>query len=759
MLYEQGLAYRAESLVNWDPVDKTVLANEQVDAQGRSWRSGAIVEKRMLEQWFFKITEFTEDLLKDLKLLESKWPDRVLSMQKNWIGKSEGTKIRFLLQSTGDTALAQPEVTVFTTRADTLFGVQYIALSPNHPIVQLEASRDEDVKNFIDEVAQTQTLGSKSPRTAPKRAVRLKNIFAMHPLKPAEFDIPVYAADYVVDGHGELESAVMGVPAHDKRDFEFWELHAYKNQPPKAVVRPVNGREKVELPFCEDGILMESDVNPSFGGLSSTEARDKVSALLSSTIVERKDISKPIGSRVVRYRLRDWLVSRQRYWGAPVPIIHCDSCGTVPVPDQDLPVKLPENVDISGKGGSPLGNCEEWVNCKCPSCGKAAKRDTDTMDTFVDSSWYFMRYSDAKNPNMPFSKDAAGKMLPVDLYIGGVEHAILHLLYSRFFTKFLSSPQTGALPEDIKEPFKALLTQGMVHGKTFIEPVTGRFLKPDEVDLSNPTVPKIIATGETAEIAFEKMSKSKYNGVDPTATIEEYGSDCTRAHILFQAPVQDVLEWDEAKIKGVQRWLFRVWRLVHSGESNQDLPYTLKEAPRSFDEKMLYHMVHKSIQSITESLSETYSLNTVISDLQKLTTAINSVLEENNRVRLYATLTLLKLMFPITPSFASEAWEVIHRNADSYPDLETQQWPKLDIAALEPPAQDSVIPISVNGKVRFNMKCNDEKLRELALATPVQAAEILSRVKEAEKWITGKTIRKVIVFNGKGKKGANLVIL
>ncbi|KAH7411705.1 hypothetical protein DE146DRAFT_771302 [Phaeosphaeria sp. MPI-PUGE-AT-0046c] len=693
MLYERSLAYQAESLVNYDPVDRTVLANEQVDANGCSWRSGAKVEKLMLKQWFLKIKEFQEPLLKDLDALakDGKWPDKVVAMQKNWIGKSEGTKLAFDVRSaTNDQSFDHLEV--FTTRADTLFGVQYLALSLGHPIVQKEALNDATLRAFVDR--------AKGLPPDSKDGFLLPNITAENPiagLDPSvQATLPVYVAPYVLDDYGS--GAVMGVPGHDTRDHAFWRANA-GDAPIRLVVTTKPGKTPPPLipgseqdrPMTARGYITE-DIE-SFKNLPSHKAaRQLVSKL--------KSLGK-FAEQAENWRLRDWLISRQRYWGAPIPIVHCGSCGPVPVPEQDLPVELPNLPDsfFSGKKGNPLAEDENWKKTQCPKCGSAAERETDTMDTFMDSSWYFFRFLDAKNENALIDPRKANEGMSVDLYVGGVEHAILHLLYARFISKFLASTATWPDGKAVNgEPFKQLITQGMVHGETFTDPANGRFLRPDELDLSVASRPFIKATGQTPTVSYEKMSKSKYNGVDPAVTIATFGADATRAHMLFQAPMGDILEWDAKKITGVQRWLSRLVRLTAaSGLSDLDLAgfqvptnpdlklsELVKQIVKSRTEKSTQHVeaeldeellsrltrqdmelwikTQRTIASVTASYSETYSLNTIVSDLMILTNAINDTPQSSittSYLKWYSLAHLTRMVAPIAPGVAEEAWHLL----------------------------------------------------------------------------------------------------
>lgn len=704
--------------MNYDPVDKTVLANEQVDAKGFSWRSGAKVEKKNLKQWFFRISDFREELLEDLEFLaqDGAWPERVLAMQKNWLGKSTGARVRFPVIAYDQ--WMHSDIEVFTTRPDTLFGVQYIALASTHPIVQQLAKTDVELQAFIDTMPSL-------PADA-KVGYLLPHVRAVNPLAYEEdtpdatkTSLPIYVAPYVLGDYGD--GAVMGVPGHDIRDHAFWKHNRYE-EPIRMVVASSEDESTSVFknePFTQEGSLT-SRCGP-YAGLSSAQASRQIVQLLES---------QNMGSATEVWRLRDWLVSRQRYWGTPIPIIHCNTCGPVPVPEDQLPVELPA-VDThwaNGKAGNPLEEAHDWIHTTCPTCHGKAKRDTDTMDTFVDSSWYYMRYIDSKNENMLFSPAIADDCLPVDIYVGGVEHAILHLLYARFISKFIASTAMWN-PSNLGEPFGKVLTQGMVHGKTYSDPSTGRFLKPDEVDLSTPANPIVIATGERANVSFEKMSKSKYNGVDPSVCISKYGADATRAHMLFQAPVSEVLDWDEEKISGVTRWLRRLYEHVRqhrlmwaslppakevqkhdysqnaysrelaivmeefkkltqntqklSQEVKNDKPGTaggLQIPPSSEcfpreEDKALWRLVQSTINSVTQSYGETFSLNTVVSDLMSLSNAIighGSLLPGqatagneaectiSARINKCATKTLIQMAAPITPAFAEECWSLLH---------------------------------------------------------------------------------------------------
>lgn len=731
--------------MNWDPIDQTVLANEQVSQSGHSWRSGALVEKKTLKQWFLKITEFAEELVGDLQKLEG-WPERVKTMQQNWIGKSSGHKVWFPLGFEGQKeprysnveygATEQMDkiyaefvaVGVFTTRLDTLHGVQYLALSHSHPLVKLIAGTLPELAAYLDKCAKTSLTrlsggGLAYSSNTPKRGFKLPNIAALNPLppvypgEPRVFDIPIYAAEYVLDGYGP--GAVMGVPGHDHRDNAFFKANFPLGSKPAFVVMPVDHKDLVQSVergpvWTKPGVLTPI-TGPDFCGLSSAEAAHKMVN------------TYQVAAAGFEYRLRDWLVSRQRYWGTPIPIIHCRLCGEVPVPEDQLPVKLPSFrvVDITGIGSSPLETADggKWARVRCPRCSAAAKRDTDTMDTFVDSSWYFFRFLDPQNKLELFDFELAQKWMPVDVYVGGVEHAILHLLYSRFISKFLM--KKGYWPMGLElhdgEPFKKLITQGMVHGRTYSDPQSGRFLQPEELMpdpqngsqmLMKPREPR--GEPQKPNITFEKMSKSKYNGVDPGVTISTWGADVTRAHMLFAAPVEDVVEWDEEKIVGMRRWLGRVWRVVgvvgekvmatagsssnssgwetlwrraHASIDPTDIMQELRSLKPPAQDLPLLIILHKTIYSVTLALKDTYTLNTMISDLVKLTNILYSqviptsydtkkpasVLLPCLTTQVVTTRTLLALMAPVCPAFVSEAGEWLYKVHPGVPQEKQQQ--------------------------------------------------------------------------------------
>ena len=700
--FAAGLAYQKESAVNWDPIDQTVLANEQVDSEGKSWRSGAIVERKLLRQWFFKITDYAEQLLQDLDKLGG-WPERVKLMQANWIGKSVGAYLEFPIVGMDE------KIGVFTTRPDTVYGVSYVVLAPEHPLTHQVTTPEQQaaVEAFIEEVANQSEL-ERTAEDKPKRGIATGGK-VINPFNGEE--VPILIADYVLYEYGT--GAVMGVPAHDTRDFQFAKTY---DLPLKVVILPEGGNagETLEAAYTEGGTMVNSG---EFDGMASTEGK--------TAIIEYAE-KQGYGKARVQYRLRDWLISRQRYWGTPIPIIHCPSCGAVPVPDEDLPVRLPEDVEFSGRGGSPLAKLETWVNVKCPSCGEDAKRETDTMDTFIDSSWYYLRYTDAKNEAEVFTNNKVNDWMAVDQYVGGIEHAILHLLYSRFFTKVLRD--RGLLNFD--EPFERLLTQGMVQSLTYKNPETGKYVPSANV---NPDDPKDPDTGDALQVFYEKMSKSKYNGIEPAEVLGKYGADTARMFILFKAPPEKDLEWDDADVEGQFRFLNRVWRIVT--EYSQAEKAAAKQE-KSKAEKDLRRAIHTAIKEIAEDLEGEYQFNTAVSELMKLSNALNDTKAKNSPVYQEGIETLLKLLAPFAPHIAEELWHTIG-NTDS---IHSQAFPELDPEALV--VDEITLVIQIMGKTRgtIPVPANSDKA----------ALEKYARESEAGKrYLEGKEVKKVIVVPGK----------
>lgn len=702
--FNAGLAYQKEAAVNWDPIDQTVLANEQVDSEGRSWRSGAKVERKLLKQWFFKITDYAEQLLDDLDKLPG-WPDRVKLMQANWIGKSVGAYLEFPIVG------MEEKIGVFTTRPDTVYGVTYVTLAPEHPLTEkvTTPNRKAAVESFIKEVSSQSEL-ERTAEDKPKRGIPTGGV-AINPFTKEE--IPIWIADYVLYEYGT--GAVMGVPAHDARDFKFAKE---QNLPIKQVIVRADAAEPkpyLKEAYTEAGTVVNSDM---FNGMESPEAKEEIVKYAEKC---------GYGKARVQYRLRDWLISRQRYWGAPIPVIHCPSCGMVPVPEADLPVTLPEDVEFSGRGVSPLAQLEGWVNVPCPSCGEPAKRETDTMDTFIDSSWYFLRYPDAKNEESAFDKGKVNDWLPVDQYVGGIEHAILHLLYSRFFTKVLRDRQLL----DFDEPFQRLLTQGMVQGLTYKNPKTGKYIPSAQVNPTQPTDPN---TGEPLEAFYEKMSKSKYNGVDPLQVLAKYGADTARMFILFKAPPEKDLEWDDADVEGQFRFLNRVWALVT--EFAQTTPTKQVKGEMSKAEKDLRRAIHTAIKEVTDDLEAGYQLNTAVAELMKLSNALKDAKCKQSAVYTEGVETLLVLLAPFAPHISEELWQAIGHQES----VHAQSWPEADRQALV--VDEITLVIQVGGKTRGTIQVPAQATRE-ELEQHARNSDI------AQKYIDGKEVKKTIVVPGK----------
>lgn len=707
---EAGLAYQREAAVNWDPIDQTVLANEQVDADGYSWRSGAKVERKLLKQWFFKITDYAEQLLNDLQQLQG-WPDRVKTMQENWIGKSVGAYLEFPVVGKDE------KIAVFTTRPDTVYGVTYVVLAPEHPLTQIVTTpeRKEAVERFIQEVSNE----SEIDRTAddkPKKGT-MTGGKAINPFTNEE--IPILIANYVLYEYGT--GAVMGVPAHDVRDFKF----AKENDLPIKVVILPDETDNSDIclleAYIEAGIMINSG---SFNGMNSEKGKEEIIKL-----AEDNDY----GKKRIQYRLRDWLISRQRYWGCPIPVIHCDDCGIVPVPPQDLPVKLPENVEFSGRGASPLAKIEDWINVPCPKCGKPAKRETDTMDTFIDSSWYFFRYTDATNQDEPFNLDRVNDWMAVDQYVGGIEHAILHLLYSRFFTKVVRD--RGLVKVD--EPFKRLLTQGMVQGLTYKTCQTNKYLTADQIIYKNGEC-REKENNELVAIFYEKMSKSKYNGVDPQVVLSKYGADTARMFILFKAPPEKDLEWQDADVEGQFRFLNRVWLLVNEFVENPNSAKnkTFDKTTLTKEEKDLRRAIHTAIKEISEDLNGDYQFNTAVSELMKLSNALRDTNIKNTPVFREGIETLILLLAPFAPHISEELWQLLGNNES----VHLQSWLTLDNEALI--VDEIILVIQIMGKTRGTISVPANATKE-ELETFAKESDI------AKKHLGEKPLKKVIVVPNK----------
>ena len=666
-MLEKGLAYKKASYVNWCPSCLTTLANEEV-VNGGCWRCSTPVVEKELDQWYLKITAYSDKLLSDLDTLKN-WPERVLIMQKNWIGKSYGVEIYFKLEN-GEV------LRVFTTRPDTIFGATYVVLAPEHPLVkQLIGGKpqEKEILEFIDKVASE----SKLERGAcdVKKDGKFTGAYAINPVNGEK--IPIWVADYVLMEYGT--GAIMAVPTHDQRDFLFAKEN---NLPMRVVIAPKDKELRLEdmtEAYEEEGVMVNSGM---FNGCNSSEGKKKIALWMEE---------KLMGKVCVHWRLRDWLISRQRYWGTPIPIIYCDSCGVVPVPEKDLPVVLPKNVKISGEGGSPLGKVKDFVEVVCPKCNKKARRETDTMATFLDSSWYFLRFCSPNDTKAPFDTEQAKYWMPVDQYIGGIEHAVLHLLYSRFFTKFLKDLKLVSLAE----PFDRLLTQGMV-------------LKEGEV-----------------------MSKSKGNIVDPDEIINKYGADTLRLFILFAAPPEAELDWNDTGMDGAWRFLCRIWRLVEalSEHKGQLLPG---------NNQGLVKKMHKTIKKVTSDMEGGFKFNTAISSIMELVNELyrSSEQEQKSKEARDAVRVIVVLMAPFAPHICEEMNYMLGQKESVF----KASWPSYDESLIK---EDEVsYAVQVNGKVRSKInasaQASEEEVKALALGDP--------KVKE---WLKGVSVKKVIVVPGK----------
>jgi leucyl-tRNA synthetase len=687
-LFEAGLVYRKESEVNWDPVDMTVLANEQV-IDGKGWRSGAPVERRKLAQWFVRITDFADELLDGLNTLEH-WPEKVRLMQENWIGKSRGMQFRF--------ALAEPVagidgIEVFTTRPDTIFGASFVAIAADHPLAQVIAAEDVEAARFAAECKAGGTSAAEI-ETAEKKGYRTK-VEAVHPLDP-EWRLPVYIANFVLMDYGT--GALFGVPGHDQRDFEF----AKQYRLPIRRVVAANGDLASEPIGDEAESAPGIAVNSRFlDGLQTSKAIAEVI---------RRAEEAGWGKGTVQYRLRDWGVSRQRYWGTPIPIIHCPKCGAVPVPRDQLPVVLPEDVDFQTPG-NPLGRHPTWKHVQCPKCSDAATRETDTLDTFVDSSWYFIRFA-SQPADKPFDSAEAAKWLPVGQYIGGVEHAILHLLYARFWTRALQ--RLGEI--DVAEPFTGLFTQGMVTHQTY-RAGDGSWLSPDEVSRNGDDWVRIEDGAPVVTGRVEKMSKSRRNTVDPAPILAKYGADAVRWFMLSDSPPERDLEWSEAGIEGASRFVQRVWRLV-SGTSAADAK-----------DEALRRKLHRTIAAVGEAI-DALQFNKAVAQIYELTSAIEKAPPSADRHEAIRSLVLL--IGPMAPHLAEECWALLGQ-----PEMIAgAEWPSFDPALL---VDDQVtLAVQVNGKLRDTLSAPRGLDREAAEALALASDKV-------QRQLDGASPRKVIV--------------
>ena len=680
-MFEKGLAYRRRSTVNWCPSCNTVLANEQV-VDGACWRCGTAVTQKDLEQWFFKITHYAEDLLHAADGL-SKWPEKVLTMQRNWIGRSEGARVRFPIQGANDS------IEVFTTRIDTIFGATFMMLAPEHGLVATFAKESEDEKAFLAK-AQKFRAQDRAGRLTGEVAKEgfFTGRFAINPY--TNLPIPIWVANYVLGEYGT--GAVMGVAAHDERDFDFARKY---HLPIIPVIRPPKGEAPAEGTFYDtapDDVLFNSG---RFDGMKADQAIKAITA-------EAEE--RGIGYGTVQFRLKDWGISRQRYWGTPIPMIHCPIDGVVPVPDDQLPVELPKVTEFTGRGDSPLASVPEFVNVKCPRCGGPAKRETDTMDTFVDSSWYFYRFADAHNDQLPFDPKKVAYWAPVDFYSGGVEHAILHLIYSRFFARVFHD--LGMI--DHKEPFTHLLTQGMV-------------LKDGAV-----------------------MSKSKGNVVDPDSMTEKYGADALRLYVMFVAPPEKEVEWTDTGLEGSFRFLARVWRAADHwrDEAVKAGSARIDHAALTGAERSLRRKAHETIKRVTQDIDVRQQMNTAVSAMMELVNELYAYAEKGERseqapkVAREAIEALIVMLSPFAPHTMEELWQM-YGHTDG---LIAAQWPVFDPDIAK--AEELEIPVQVNGKLRGVVKVPpaiaDEELQKIALADANVQAHI-----------AGKTVRKVVIVKGR----------
>ena len=723
-MYAKNLAYRRSSKVNWDPVDHTVLANEQV-IDGRGWRSGALVEQRERMQWAFKITEYADDLIEALKTLD-KWPEKVRVMQENWIGRSEGLLIRWALDPS-TAPKGATELEVFTTRPDTLYGASFMAIAPDHPLALAAAASNPAVAAFSEECRRMGTSLA-TIESAEKKGIDT-GIVAVHPLDPT-WKLPVYVANFILMDYGT--GAIFGCPAHDQRDIEFARSYGL---PVLPVVAPTDAKARARViaeieagtAFVDDGVIINSQF---LDGLDVKAAFNAIADQLEQAILD----GKSVGRRKINYRLRDWGISRQRYWGCPIPIVHCASCGEVPVPVDQLPVKLPEDASFS-EPGNPLDRHPTWRHVNCPSCGSKAVRETDTMDTFVDSSWYFVRFT-APDADMPVDQTAADYWLPVDQYIGGIEHAILHLLYSRFFTRAMGV--TGNLNPKLKEPFAALFTQGMVVHETY-RSADGTWLLPTEVRFEGEGEARRaveIATGKPAEIgSIEKMSKSRKNLVDPDDIIQHWGADCARWFMLSDSPPERDVIWTEAGVAGAGRFIQRIWRLLGEIETKAAAKGSARPADFGPEALVLRRASHKTLDAVGRNI-EGLRFNVAVAQLYELSNEISVALGKSGPGLDWALREaiehLVQMIGPMMPHLAEECWARLGYNTL----LADQPWPQTEGALL---VDDHVtIAVQVNGKRRDELTISRSAAKE-----EIEAAAL--KLDAVVRAMEGRPVKKVIV--------------
>jgi leucyl-tRNA synthetase len=720
-----GLAEREKRKVNWDPVDMTVLANEQV-IDGRGWRSGAVVEQREMNQWVFKITKYSQELLDALDTLH-RWPDKVRLMQRNWIGRSEGLLIRFALDP-ATTPAGETELKIFTTRADTLFGAKFMAISADHPMAQAAAAKNAQLAEFI---AETKRIGTAQEiiDTAEKQGFDT-GIRAIHPFDP-NWRLPVYVANFVLMEYGT--GAIFGCPAHDQRDLDFVNKYGLGNTP---VVCPEGQDPKTfvitDVAFDGDGRMINSHF---LDGMTIEQAKEEVAKRLETELRGKM----PVGERQVNFRLRDWGISRQRYWGCPIPVIHCPKCDVVPVPDKDLPVVLPEDVSFD-KPGNALDHHPTWKHVTCPQCGGKAVRETDTMDTFVDSSWYFARFTDPWNDKAPTTRPVVDQLMPVDWYIGGVEHAILHLLYARFFTRAMKA--TGHI--GMSEPFAGQYTQGMVVHETYRQ-ADGSYVTPAEVKIETEPQGRratLLATGEEVTIGgIEKMSKSKRNTVDPDDIIATYGADVARWFMLSDSPPDRDVIWSDERVQGAARFVQRLWRLINESATVAASAPAARPAAFGSDALALRKAAHGALDKVSTGI-ERLHFNVCLAHIREFSNALGEVLARLARpgharpdlawaVR-EAAVILVQLFAPMMPHLAEECWVVLGQSGL----VSEANWPQIERDLL---VEDTVtLVVQVNGRKR-----GEVTVARAARDPEIQAAVLaLDAVKQA---LVGKTVRKVIV--------------
>jgi leucyl-tRNA synthetase len=746
-MFEMGLAYKKKTQVNWCPHDEAVLSNEQASG-GICWRCGNPVTKKELEQWFLKITDYADQLLDDMREIEAGWAPKVLKRQRDWIGRSRGAYVEFKVLSPGFSR-QQPEggtqnIRVFTTRIDTIYGANAIVVAAEHPIVTAHAAEfSDDVKATIEKI-KADKLKITDHEVEPEKEGLDTGLKAINPFSGEE--VPVWIGNYVMMEYGT--GAVMAVPAHDERDFEFATKYSLPIPP---VIEPrmdadergseseiQNPGSKIDAPFTDYGVLVNSG---EWSGKASEDAKSEMAEYAKE---------KGFGEAATTFRIRDWGVSRQRFWGAPIPIVYCEKCGAVPVPYAQLPVELPEKAVFTGAGESPLANVPEFVNTTCPSCDGPAQRETDTMDTFVDSSWYFFRYLDNKNTEMPFAPDKAAYWAPVDQYIGGDDHAVMHLIYTRFWNKVMRD--IGLVSFD--EPVKRLLTQGMVVGETFFDDETGKriYHPPGTVTVERDAKEKVTGVkskdGKPLKWAIERMSKSKGNGVDPDEMVESYGADATRLFILFAAPVENELVWQENGIEGAGRFLQRVWRMVwkwHDTFHTSPAPENITAEAVTPNARALRQKTHQTIKRVTDSL-ESLQFNTPVAALMELCNAIYEFKVEPETatpsdvfVMREAVKALLVMLAPFAPHVAEEMFSHIVGNDKGM----LHNGIRFPIADDELATADKIeIPVQVNGKLRSRVIAAPD--------TPSEELEAMARADEKIKEFLGdKQIAKIIVVPGR----------